>query len=78
MFNNNFNLAKSLAKLEILISIVIIGATTAADTVWLIGDIGMGLSTYINVIALLLLFPEALALLKDFESKHQKAKTTDK
>ena len=53
----------------VMLALVIAGAVTASDTVWKMGDIGVGLTAWINVIALLILFPEALALLKDFEEK---------
>lgn len=53
----------------VMMAAVVIGAITASDTVWKMGDIGIGLTAWINVIALIILFPEALALLKDFEGK---------
>lgn len=53
----------------VMLSLVVAGAVTGSDTVWKMGDIGVGLTAWINVIALLILFPEALALLKDLEGK---------
>lgn len=53
----------------VMLALVIAGAVTASDTAWKMGDIGVGLTAWINVIALLILFPEALALLRDFESR---------
>ncbi|MCQ2142698.1 MAG: alanine:cation symporter family protein [Bacteroidales bacterium] len=47
---------------------VIYGASTGAGLIWTIGDIGLGLTTWINVIVLLILCPQALAALKDYES----------
>ena len=54
----------------IMLALVVTGATISSDTVWKMGDIGVGLTAWINVIALIILFPEALALLKDFESRN--------
>lgn len=53
----------------IILLIIIAGAVTASDTVWKIGDIGQGLAAWLNVIVLLFLFPEALALLREYEDK---------
>lgn len=47
---------------------IIYGACTSAGLIWTIGDIGLGLTTWINVIVLLILCPKALAALKDYES----------
>lgn len=51
----------------ILLALTVVGACTTADTVWKLGDIGVGVMTWINVIALLILFPQALSALKDVE-----------
>ena len=48
--------------------IIIVGAILSADSVWTIGDIGLGLTTWVNVIVLLIIFPEALRCLKEYES----------
>jgi len=53
---------------SVIIVLVIVGACCGSDTVWTLGDIGVGLTAWINVIVLLLLFPQALAALKDVES----------
>jgi len=52
----------------IMTALVVTGACCASDTVWTLGDIGVGLTAWINVIALLILFPQALAALKDAEA----------
>jgi len=54
----------------ILLSLILYGAVSTADTAWMIGDIGLGLTTYLNVIALLILFPKALKALKECEDKY--------
>lgn len=50
-----------------LFSSIIIGACFQTDLIWKIGDIGLGLTTWINVIALLFLCPRAVRALKTFE-----------
>ncbi len=54
----------------LIITLVIIGTIVSSDIVWKMGDIGTGITSWINIIVLIFLFPEALALLKDFENKH--------
>lgn len=52
-----------------LLSMVIFGALKQANVIWQLGDIGVGITAWINVIALLLLCPQAIKALRDFE-KH--------
>lgn len=52
----------------IFFAMIVIGAILTADYVWTIGDIGLGLTTWLNVIVLLILSPEAIRCLKDYES----------
>jgi len=51
-----------------LLAMVLIGACTSANLAWTIGDIGVGTTTWINVIALIILCPQAIKSLKDYES----------
>jgi AGCS family alanine or glycine:cation symporter len=51
----------------LLLAMVIFGATREANVVWQLGDIGVGLTAWLNVIALLLLCPEAISLLREYE-----------
>ena len=46
---------------------VLFGAVKEADTVWMMGDIGMGLMAWVNVAAIILLSPKAFAALKEYE-----------
>lgn len=46
---------------------VIFGALNQAGVVWKVGDIGVGLTTWVNVIVLLLLCPQALKALRELE-----------
>lgn len=51
-----------------------IGAIVNADAVWAMGDIGYGLMAWANIIAIALLAPKAVALLKDYEKQKKAGK----
>ena len=51
-----------------ILGTVVLGSVKESDTIWQMGDIGVGLMAWINVIALILLCPHALRALKDYES----------
>ena len=51
-----------------LLAMVIFGALHEANVVWTLGDIGVGITCWINVIALLILCPEAVLALKEYEA----------
>ena len=53
----------------VLLGIVVFGAIKEANVVWMLGDIGVGLTAWVNVLALLILCPQAVALLKEYEKK---------
>lgn len=53
----------------LMLSAVVFGAIREADFIWQLGDIGVGLMAWITVIAILILCPQAIRSLKDFESK---------
>ncbi len=52
----------------ILLVMVIFGSLREANVVWQLGDIGVGLTAWINVIALLFLCPHAIKALKEYEA----------
>ncbi|MBR4228784.1 MAG: alanine:cation symporter family protein [Bacteroidales bacterium] len=52
----------------ILLVMVIFGSLREANVVWQLGDIGVGLTAWINVIALLFLCPHAIKALKEYET----------
>ncbi|MBP5795738.1 MAG: alanine:cation symporter family protein, partial [Bacteroidales bacterium] len=54
----------------IMLTLVVLGACTSSDIAWKWGDVGLGLTTWINVLSLLFLFPQALKALKEVESKN--------
>ena len=51
-----------------LLVMVVFGSLREADIIWQLGDIGVGLTAWINVIVLLLLCPQAIKALREFES----------
>ena len=51
---------------------VAVGACTQAGVAWTCGDIGVGITTWINIIVLIILCPKAAASLKDFEASLRK------
>lgn len=53
-----------------------LGAIVNADAVWAMGDIGYGLMAWANIIAIALLAPKAVALLKDYEKQKKEGKDT--
>ena len=53
----------------LLLGAVLFGAVKEADVIWQMGDIGVGLLAWINVLALLWLCPKAIAALKDYEQR---------
>ncbi|MBO4416705.1 MAG: alanine:cation symporter family protein [Bacteroidales bacterium] len=55
-----------------LLAMVIFGAMREANVVWQLGDIGVGITAWINVIALLILCPEAITALREYESSVKK------
>ena len=54
------------------ITAVFVGSLAGSGVVWMVGDIGVGTMAWINVIAILLLSPQAIRALKDYE-KQKKA-----
>jgi AGCS family alanine or glycine:cation symporter len=49
------------------VGMVIFGAFHNAGTAWALGDLGVGLMAWLNIIAILLLQKPALAALRDYE-----------
>ena len=70
LFGDNW-LSQTLYKLLALI-MLFIGGLAAYTFVWDLGDFGVGLMTIFNMIALFPLAPQALASLKDYESRMKK------
>lgn len=52
-----------------LLGMVVFGSLKEAGVIWQMGDIGVGLTAWINVIALIVLCPMAIRALKEYEKK---------
>ncbi|MBQ5985328.1 MAG: alanine:cation symporter family protein [Bacteroidales bacterium] len=52
-----------------LLAAVLFGAVKEANLVWTLGDIGIGIMAWVNVIAIIILAPKAIAALRDYETK---------
>ena len=50
-----------------------VGGLTAYTFVWDLGDVGVGLMTVFNLIALIPMSKEALVSLRDYEAKYKKS-----
>ena len=53
----------------VMLCAVIFGAVREADVVWQLGDIGVGLMAWMTVISLIILCPQAIRELKDYEGR---------
>ena len=51
-----------------LLGMVVFGAVYEANVIWQLGDVGVGLTAWINVGVLLLLCPQAIKALREYES----------
>jgi AGCS family alanine or glycine:cation symporter len=56
----------------LLLVMVVFGSLREANVVWMLGDIGVGLTAWINVLALLFLCPHAIKALKEYEKSEKK------
>ena len=55
-----------------LLAMVIFGAQHETNVIWQLGDVGVGLTAWINVIVLILLCPQAIKALREYESSVSK------
>lgn len=53
----------------LLLVMVFVGAINTAGSAWAIGDIGVGIMAWLNIVAILLLTKPGLATLKDYEAQ---------
>lgn len=58
----------------IVLAATFLGTVRTADMAWLIGDIGLGLMVWVNVIGMLILTKPALIVLKDYERQKKEGK----
>ena len=57
-----------------IVAAVFYGSLKTAKVAWDLGDIGVGTMAWINVIAILLLFPKAIRALRDYEKQKKEGK----
>ena len=58
----------------VIIAAVFYGSLKSAKAAWDLGDIGVGVMAWINIIAILLLFPKAIRSLRDYEKQEKSGK----
>ena len=51
-----------------LLGMVVFGSLREANVIWELGDVGVGLTAWINVVVLLILCPKAIKALREYES----------
>ncbi len=61
----------------IFLGVVVFGTVKGASLAWALGDIGVGLMAWVNIIAILLLSPLAIRCLRDYETKRAKGLDPD-
>lgn len=74
MYPNRINPIALFSLRTVLLLMVVYGAVKSAGLAWDIGDIGVGLMAWLNIIAILLLRKPALKCLKDFEEQTKAGK----
>ena len=62
-----------LVKIIVLVA-TFLGTVRTADMAWLVGDIGLGLMVWVNVIGMLILTKPAIKVLKDYERQKREGK----
>ena len=53
----------------LILGATVFGALREAGVIWQLGDIGVGLLAWVNVVSLLILCPKAIAALRDYERR---------
>ncbi len=66
--SKNHKLVFNVARITLLV-MTFVGAINSAGAVWALGDVGVGLMAWLNIIAILLLTKTGVATLKDFEAQ---------
>ena len=56
----------------VVLSAIVFGAVKEANLVWTMGDIGIGIMAWVNVISIILLSPKAFKALKEYEASVRK------
>ena len=75
IFDSQKDERRIIAILRILfIGAVLFGSLKEAGVIWSLGDMGVGLMAWINIIAILLLSPKAFRILRDYERQQKQGK----
>ena len=73
IFDSQTDERRIIAILRILfIGAVLFGSLKEAGVIWSLGDMGVGLMAWINIIAILLLSPKAFRILRDYEQQKKR------
>ena len=64
--NRNENILIRILQIALLSSVVF-GAVKEANLVWTLGDIGVGIMAWVNVVAIIILAPKAISALREYE-----------
>lgn len=73
IFDSQKDERRIIAILRILfIGAVLFGSLKEAGVIWSLGDMGVGLMAWINIIAILLLSPKAFRILRDYEQQKKR------
>lgn len=68
--SKSFNMSWAIPVLKVVFLIVVVyGCIKTADLAWALGDIGVGLTAWLNIIGILLLQKPAFAALRDYEAQ---------
>ncbi|CAG0906570.1 unnamed protein product [Cyprideis torosa] len=67
----NHRMVFNIARVVMLI-MVVVGAVNSAGYAWALGDVGVGVMAWLNIIAILLLTKPGLATLRDYEEQKKK------
>jgi AGCS family alanine or glycine:cation symporter len=51
----------------VMLCAVVFGAVKEANTIWTLGDIGVGIMAWVNVVAIIILSPKAFSALREYE-----------
>lgn len=63
----------TLARLGLAASIVV-GALRSSDFAWSLADVGLGIYTWVNLVALVILAPKAIAVMRDYDRQRKEGK----
>ena len=63
--------------LFLVLGMVFVGAIASLPAIWNFADLSMGLMALVNLVAILMLSPVALRILRDYERQVKEGKTGD-